>query len=533
MAQLFTKYIQGESVYSYVARIHWFSTSMSWKETNKIIFDAESVRLHSLLPAHLQQISEATKTDIASLLTYATGYPLFEMGLTSKSAKFKLMHTMLGSKGSLIGGSARQASCKINIGHYFSFCAKCFLADEVKFGSGYWHTSHQLAGVSVCPVHCLKLIKIPAGDGGINHSLKLPFIDKGMPGLDIVEKELYLSSFVIELQTYLCRMSRVEALSEHYRCWLESKGYLTQGGNLRWKILKTDLIYFWQTLFNQIEPVLPLELSEFVFVPSLVHSNHNTHYIKHVLLMAFLARTPVLFFRGPLREVIPSPVVTAEVIVDEEALLSMLRDGCSMRQVSAKFRCSMGFIKQLALRNQICIECRRQYITSGIERDVWRKAFIGSHRQSIADEFDISVAAVEQIIQSHKGLSQWRHHLIMANRLRVNRQALVEFISTNPSLSRNTIKQQCRAYMWLYKNDKEWLYENLPAPRQCGQGKSVNWVSRDIAVLAQLMGLNDEYYSMSEIDRKLGGHGWLLHDRLKLPRSLAYAQGLLISRYHK
>jgi hypothetical protein len=259
----------------------------------------------------------------------------------------------------------------------------------------------------------------------------------------------------------------------------------------------------------------------------MVHKPRNMHYIKHVLLMAFLSRTPEEFFNGPaeVEKECEAKVKPARNI--EERAIKLLFAGDSMRSIANQLACSIGYLKQLALRNHIEVERRRQFITADIERTVWRKAFYGIHREVIANELGISIGAVEQIIQSHEGLSQWRHHLLMVKRLIARQKELLAFITSCPGKPRNYIKEHCGAYMWLYKHDKDWLYQYLPPSQSRIHYPCVNWSARDIVLVAQLMSLKPVYSSLSQIDRELGGHGWLLQYRNELPRASASAQELL------
>jgi len=55
--------------------------------------------------------------------------------------------------------------------------------------------------------------------------------------------------------------------------------------------------------------------------------------------------------------------------------------------------------------------------------------------------------------------------------------------------------------MWLYKNDKEWLYKNLPDAQLRIYYPSVDWSAIDIILVAQIMSLKPIYNSLSQIAR--------------------------------
>ena len=153
----------------------------------------------------------------------------------------------------------------------------------------------------------------------------------------------------------------------------------------------------------------------------------------------------------------------------------------------------------------------------------------GQHREVIAKTFNVSNGAVEQIIQSHRGLSGWRRHLRFVVRREQARKALLDFMDRHPEALRNEIKNQCSAYSWLYKRDKQWLYEQLPERMKGVLRGPMNWDVRDFAILLQMHELTGPYNSLSALDRALGGHNWLLKYREKLPRSLEYAYRHLLT----
>ncbi|MCL1060123.1 TnsD family transposase [Shewanella gelidimarina] len=527
MNSLLPIWLPDESAYSYVAQCDARSPYQSWKQSNQCLFDKVGIRIHPMLTCHINKIADMANVDPMALLLRGTGYVMVGFGLEDKSKALILQQDLLLGKGTSLFSDARLAASRLSFGSWLKACPMCFEEDEIMHGVGYWHTVHQLHGVIACPKHGFRLARLKAGEGGLNHAYTLPIEAMFKCNEPAIGEELKLAGYLIALYNLLINKSPSIPLGDIYREWLDAKGYLTKCENLRWKRLKSDLTHCWQGIFNQLEPTLPLELSEFSFVPALVHQQRNVHYIKHVLLMAFLTRTPEQFFKGPLRETKPNQSIPPEFAVDIEEALMLLRAGISMRQVSKKLERSIGFIKQLALRNQITIGRRRQKITPDIERAIWRQALIGTHRAIIADHFGVSTGAVEQIIQSYSGLSQWRHQLLMTQHKQENRQRLLAFIRDEPDAVRNTIKQQCSAYMWLYKHDKEWLYLQLPARQAYAPRVGVNWANRDYAVLAQLMGLRAGYRSMSALDRELGGHGWLLRFHRKLPKSTAFARKLL------
>lgn len=516
----------GECAYSLVARAYLQSPYCSWRETNKELFNVSHVRINVLLPGRLGAFAEVTNYSIDEVRLKATGHVLFAVGLVNIKSRERLINASKGT-GEKAFSSSLLAVSKLSFPHEVKACPLCVVFDEEKYGVPYWHIIHQYYGVSICPKHKIKLVAQKTGEGGINHQYVLPLWEKDEKIKPSNISEEIFSCYIAKLHEFLCVFTPIIPINELYKEWLSDSELLTANGHIRWRILKSKLLSHWHSLFCTYDPILPLELKAFKFIPAMVHKPRNMHYIKHVLFMAFLSKTPEEFFSGPppIKRERKVKKTSARSIKDQA--LKLLVSGKSLRSISFQLMCSIGYLKQLALRNNIEIERRRQRITSDIERIVWRKAFHGIHREVIANELVISIGAVEHIIQSHEGLSQWRHHLVMVKRLIARQKELLTFITLHPEKPRNYIKKNCGAYMWLYKNHKKWLYEKLPSAQPRIYSPYIDWSARDTVLVTQILSLKPIYKSISQIDRELGGHGWILKYKNQLPMSVTAAKKLL------
>lgn len=520
MATKYWEYEAGESVFSLVTHFHIGEGHHDWKQTNLALFGRTHVRLHPLLSGNLNQLSAKFNVPVHTLLNHATAYPLYAMSL--RDSADGLRDVLCSSSGQRLTLESRQAAFALPLPKSYKYCPQCTLRDLDKLGKTPWWMVHQLYGVNYCPFHTEPLFEALAGEGGINRRYILPG-----NGVQIVstenERAAYLSVFVHELFSYLQLNPIDGSLSDKFRLWLDIQGFLTAGGHLRMRQLSSVLRDFWRPVFESTSVLIPLELSTFSYIPTLVHREYPVHYLKIVLLMAFLVKHPKQFFDAcsPKKSICtPDPLTVA---VKEDEVLCLLNMGYSMRQISHRTKHSIATIKQIALRNGMQVNRRRHKLNVDIERDIWRKALVGLHRQEIATFHGVSVGAVEQIIQSHKGLSEWRHHLLMAQRKQTNRQLFLETVDKNPQATRNELKNSTSCYMWLYKNDKDWLYARLPEARRERYYPAVNWTVRDSILAFKMANMVKPADSVSAIDRQFGGHGWLTHQADKLPLTVEAA----------
>ncbi len=171
---------------------------------------------------------------------------------------------------------------------------------------------------------------------------------------------------------------------------------------------------------------------------------------------------------------------------------------------------------------------RIQRITAAVAQGIWRQAFMGVSRQQIAHCHGVSVGAVEAIIQSHQGLSDWRRHLGRVRKLREHRDTLTTYLAQHVHASRGVIEQACRtAFSWLYQHDRVWLYQQLPAPKRAVHHPSVDWAQRDLELAARLGQLAAQARSLSALERALGKPDWLRKYKARLPLSYALAVRLV------
>lgn len=522
----YSRYTLGESIYGLATNFHVSNTHLSWKDTNRDLFGMSHIRLHPLLPCRLDRVSKIFDVEQDTLLNHSTAFPLYAMTLGQEAEKLK--QALLSDDGQLMPTLSKQSSYGLPFKKEIKYCPLCVQSSLEQYGKMIWWNVHQFYGVSHCCLHSVPLFFINTGEDGINRRYVLPL--NGIEiGVDEQGRMLFISRYITELYHYLCHVKITNNLSDYYRVWLGIKGYLTKSGNIRFKKLSAELHDYWYPIFSLNDAHLPSELSLFHYVPKLVHSDNPVHYLKHVMLMAFLTNDPKVFFSQSL--IVGPDKRNGQrkgVIINEKMILDLLVSGDSMRQVAVKTAYSVGAIKQVALRNGIEIGRRRQRITVEMERDIWRKAFVGMHRQIIADYHCISIGAVEQIIQSHNGLSAWRKHLRFQDKLHFHRNAILTFIASNPEYSRNKIKHECNSYMWLYKHDNEWLYLHLPLPQTSRYHPSVDWAARDKLLAIKVKFMFEPCLSISALDRQLGGHNWLIKYADKLPLTMAEVESKII-----
>lgn len=101
---------------------------------------------------------------------------------------------------------------------------------------------------------------------------------------------------------------------------------------------------------------------------------------------------------------------------------------------------------------------------------------------------------------------------------------ITRYLLTQPQATIQNVKTDCEAaFFWLYAHQKDWLNSCLPAPQEVQHVDRVDWEQRDKELskkVTQILSNSDRKLSRTELDRALGGHGWLTSKKKKLARTL-------------
>lgn len=462
MISFHTDYILGESIYSYICRIHYLSATNGWKRTNELIFGKSHIKTNSILPARISMVSEATKNDSEHLLKEATGYNLCCLALPPEQ-KMKLKNNMKYGNGTVVASISKLASSRMSSWADHKFCKICLEEDENIIGMGLWRTEHQFQGYVVCPKHLCALTFTDSKS--INRRLRLPSLELGesVKCTDL-DGAATLSRYISKLWAYLKSAKPHQPLPLLYRSHLKKLRFMTDTNRLKSGQLQKVMQEKWGWLNDSLHTTNSKSLHDFSYLPKIIHHSSGEHYLKHALLMATLTKSPQDFFETALYEnKKTSPVKVIKTLNNEQVIIDDLSAGTSLTKTSLKHSKSIGYLKQLARRHGIKVNERPSKINGTLKRNIWRKAFYGISSEEIAKDQNISKSTVESIIQGHAGLSAWRRHLKMVRKKLDYRRKITEYIANNPCSTRSDIQDNTPYYLWLFKNDKHWLQSHLPA----------------------------------------------------------------------
>lgn len=144
-------------------------------------------------------------------------------------------------------------------------------------------------------------------------------------------------------------------------------------------------------------------------------------------------------------------------------IMKLCDKGLSLRNISKRVGLSVIAVKSKVLANGGVINRRESKIFADERRSIFRKIFIGMPTKQIAKQSGISVGAVEQLLTQYPAIVKQRQHFRFREKQLKHRSVLSAAMAKNPNHSRTKLKLKVSAsYLWLLKNDKQWLYQNLP-----------------------------------------------------------------------
>ncbi|MFM9328004.1 TnsD family Tn7-like transposition protein [Paenibacillus mesotrionivorans] len=289
-----------ELLYSGIARYHQISGNTAQKQTIKELFGDRLVCATVDLPSHLRHLSERLGSvyTVEDLIMRHTLYPYYSAFLPQEKAQtiFKLMsegapwgevHIVLGIPASLI-----------KLPTHLKYCRSCYASDISDYHEPYWHSSHQIPGVFVCPRH-----KVPLENSNVSYTTrekKFEFSLLSNVGTADTSSSIQINSdllnhfvMVAEQSSQLQQVDRANMdYFVEFKQSFHDKGYITEHGRIRFlKLMREFNEYFSPKFLKQLQ----CEVNERQFetwLHKMVRGNDLMfHPLRHILLASFLGIT--------------------------------------------------------------------------------------------------------------------------------------------------------------------------------------------------------------------------------------------------
>ncbi|WP_010170525.1 TnsD family Tn7-like transposition protein [Bacillus coahuilensis] len=550
-----------ELLYSVIARFHVHSGKLSFKATINELFGKSTMRAVIDFPCNLNDLGDKlvfNRLNSEVFIKDHTMFPLYQPFLPVERANIIKSKLKSGENNNIhaqIGVTANRIPAK----SYLEYCPTCYQEEIEQYGEPYWHRVHQVPGVLVCPHHgCLlrnSIVKLPLSS---QHEYVAAFyavdITDGNRGMTY--EEIFDKLFEIAKDLYWIINSDIPAqpinyYKEKYISALIHKNLATSTGRVKQKELVSSVKKFFSSKLLKILNCDIDSESENNWVHELVRKNRKAfHPLHHVLMMRFLFGSVENFFKGaePNGPFGKGPWFCLNPSADHYLQRCVTEVTFSINSKSknliGRFSCSCGYIYTRNLQEGDELK-KSRVLEFG---PVWENAVQsmikdGKSLTYISNALNTDI----KVIKKHLtliGEKKYLHTIIEDKEkqkqqninLLIKREKWLQFQIENQTLSISELRAGSQdLYFWLYKNDKEWLYNHLPSRKVFSRNTvNVDWEKRDKVLLTELKKVVDNWNdeekpirkTKKSISKKVNRVVWVEKYAKKLPQSIEYLKSV-------
>ncbi|MDR4888384.1 TnsD family Tn7-like transposition protein [Fredinandcohnia sp. QZ13] len=549
MLSFFPRCYDDELLYSVLSRYHLRSGNHSFKRTIMELFSIDSLIPTSDLPCNLVELCKniGFLYDPIYLRDNHTLLPYYRPFL-KESIVEKVENMMLYEKGSSLHMSLGIMGSNIPFPKNLKYCLDCYNQDQLRYGEPYWHRSHQLPGVYICPIHNSQLV---CSDVSFKiQSTRQKFY--ALSEVDIVEPyegllhHFEILKFISNESQALLKLNLdvigLKNLRNYYLMKLKEYSYTTTSSRVNMaKFVPQFISKFGRDALKLLECNINSDDQDTWLHKVLRKPRVSCHPLRHLLLLYYfntnissyriVKKHSNLFFNDP-----PYPCLNKASDHFGKAIVTNIKEKFDRKngQPIGIFTCKCGFV-YTRVGPERCYSDRytkRRIISFG---DIWisKVKYLyakGDSIYKIAKKLEVDYNTVKSIIQ-RKDIVEKPNQVNNSayNRKFEYRGRWIHHKENGIGLSRTELRKSLPSvYIWLYRNDREWLFKNLPPKLKPVCKKNIiNWENRDNDIFLLI---NNEFLKLintvplvritkSKIGRAVGKISLLEKHLDKLPKS--------------
>jgi hypothetical protein len=310
MLSFFPKPYPDEILYSILARYHIRSGNMSLKLTMQELLMPTMRSLPADLPCNLDalvaKLALISKITIEAIVQKHTLYPFYAAFLPSERAQ-QVLQAMRSNDGGSIHSKVGIRASLVSVPRYFRFCPQCLQDDQKAYGELYWHRTHQVPGVLICPHHAEALQESTVPIQGLNRheyvaaardnclttpSGQQPLGHKALDSLHLLAQD---ACFLLknELPSRDAKWFR-----QQYISLLIEQGLATATGRVHQRELLSQFLFFYsRDILELLDSSVDFQ-DEHNWLTGIVRKHRQTfHPLRHLLMLRFLGVSVTEFFQ--------------------------------------------------------------------------------------------------------------------------------------------------------------------------------------------------------------------------------------------
>lgn len=416
-------------------------------------------QLASQFPGYVPFICGQAHVSAHEVIHEHTILPVFQPFLHPKTYSSAFANLATGRASNLHSRMSLVAN-RIISGTVLRACPACVESDAKTVGRAWWHVQHQLPGCSVCLKHNEPLFEVPVQ----RRALILPSQIDIQHNFELQRVDVQLTRLVHDVWHSSTSLLAYQHVTSRYRHRLVETGFASQISAIRQDKLRHALRAYWA---KSASPTVQQLLLDSSYPESLFRAKRaQFHPLKHLLLIGMLWGSWTDFCEyKPCKCVTHCHAVSAvlhEGGTDTD-IVRLLQQGKSLRAVSKRCKRSVIYVKKLALQNNIAVKTRAKRIFGADIALIVGLLKDGVKTQQIANEVDYSVGTIEQVLSQHPGLVKQRHQMRFNAQCHKHQSCILQALAEHPEYHRSDFQREFRAsYSWLFKHDKQWLYNVMP-----------------------------------------------------------------------
>jgi hypothetical protein len=477
--------LPGETLYSWCGAVHRWNGNASGSETSMQLFGSPRAGFFHDFPSHLDALLARVEGSIGTAEDVISGHTLlgFYLPFVPVSRAQEICLAVRAGTVSRLKFHLALPKSGIGADHPLKACQECCAADEPEHGRSIWYLEHQLPSVLVCrrhsrpldilvdthtPVHRRDWLLPRSGP----HRTWLPVTVHSSAGLDQLQRLAELSAMVLNAKPSELAPA---GLSDAYAQGLKNRFFLKTDGSVDRPVLERAFSECFSPLaYLPGLSFLGRKTADFVQSLEAIVSggNPSVHPLKHILfisllfdswreLEAALNRQSGVASQGRGSETtIPDPANDARIV----KLVALVEAGRSITAAARELGVTTTTGVRWAKIAGISYTPRTKTLTDDVLNKVRALLCAGNEKSAVLAKTRISAVSLNRLISSEPDIKHTWDTARAAKAQEKYRQRFLAILKRHPGLPMQEIrKKPGNGFQWLYRNDREWLIEHLPA----------------------------------------------------------------------
>lgn len=467
----YLNWLGDECFYSLCSRQHMFWANSSAQETLASLFECNIDTYSHDFPRNLNSLNKnaiAAWGSVEEIIDEHTIAPMFFPFQSTEhmSAHIEAMKSeSLGSikyKLGLITG-------RFGAEHPLKACSECIISDRCIHGVTYWHLSHQLPGVTICPIHNCVL-----RESKENRQWSKAF-RWSTPSESILIENGYLAfdddvfealRNISDAATKLGNLQGKARYEPELVAQVYGAALVRLGTSRREKDAAAQGFAHYCSLLRkhpQFSSLSDSVMCAIAFTSQMTRKPRGyCHPLTHLVLISWLFGSIEVFINAYEHQARQHTTIKTNTLQKFEHYKA----------------------KQCATEKSVIHtpKLKPKKMFEEVKNRVLQSLRSGTSKAEVSFDFRISVSTVNRLLRLNPTIIEMRNERANLGKIWQQREQWNSIVDNNPDLSVNEIRRLIpNIYAWLYRNDKVWLSKktmNLPSGRS-GNNSKVDWESRD------------------------------------------------------